>query len=45
MSEEVLYEFFLKLRKAYYALNRERCMEILVEYRVDPRMERILWHY
>ena len=43
--EEILYEVFLDLRKAYDALDRERCMEILVGYGVGPRIERIIRHY
>ena len=43
--EEILYEVFLDLRKAYAALDRERCMEILVGYGVGPRIERIIRNY
>ena len=43
--EEVLYVFFLDLQKSYDALDRERYMEILVEYGFGPRMEIILWYY
>ena len=43
--EEVLYFFFLDLHKSYDALDRERYMEILVEYGFGPRMEIILWYY
>ena len=45
IKEEVLYEFFLDLRKAYEALDRKIFMEILVGYGVSPRMDRILQHY
>ena len=39
---EVLCEVFLNPRKAYNVLNREQCLEILTEYGVIPKMERIL---
>ena len=42
MTEEVLYEVFLDLRKAYDEIYRERCMDILVGYGVGPLMERII---
>ena len=45
ISEDVLYEVFLNPLKAYDALVREQCMDILVGYGVGPRMESILWHY
>ena len=37
MREEVLYVIFLDLHKAYDALDRSRCLEILEQYRVGPR--------
>ena len=42
IREEVLYEVFLDLQKAYDAISREMCMYILVGYGVGSRMERIL---
>ena len=30
MREKVLYKVFLYLRKSYYDLDRERCLETLV---------------
>ena len=36
MREEVLYKIFLYLRKVYDALDRERCLNILVAYWVRP---------
>ena len=45
MREEVLYEFFLNLRKAYDAIDRKRCTDIFVGYEVSPRMDRILRYY
>ena len=36
MREDILYEVFLDLRKAYAVLDRERCMEIFVAYVVNP---------
>ena len=45
IREEVLYEFFLDLIKAYDALDRNRCMDIIVGYGVIPQMDSILQHY
>ena len=45
MREKVLYEFLLDLRKAYDALDREHCMEIIVSYGVVPQTEILLHHY
>ena len=36
---------FLDLHKAYDALDRSRCLEILEEYGVGPRSCRLLWAY
>ena len=36
MREEVLYEIFLDLHKAYESLDRSRCLYILAVYRVGP---------
>ena len=45
MREEVLHEIFLDLHKAYDALDRDRCLNILVAYRVGPRPIRLLRRY
>ena len=48
MREEVLYEVFLDLKKSYDALDRERCMDIMVSYGIGPCTDRILslyWDY
>ena len=37
MSKEVLYKVFLDLRMAYYYLDREWCLDILVGYGIVPR--------
>ena len=42
MSEEVLYVIFLDLTKAYNALDRSRCLEILEGYGVGTRARRLL---
>ena len=42
MREEVLYMIFLDLHKAYVALDRDRCLEILEGYGVGPRSHGIL---
>ena len=42
MREEVLYMIFTDLQKAYYALDRYRCLEILECYDVGPWVRRIL---
>ena len=45
MREEVLYELFSVLKKAYDELYRERRMEIIVGYGFGPLMERILRNF
>ena len=45
MRETVLHSIFLNLRNSYKALDRDRCMYILVGYRVGPRTLRILRTY
>ena len=43
--EEFLYMIFLDLHKAYDALDRSRCLEILEGYGVGPQACRILRTY
>ena len=45
MREEVLYAIFLDLHKAYDALDRSRCLEILEGYGVVPQSQRLLRAY
>ena len=45
LREEVLYVIFLDLHKAYNALNRSKCLEILEGYGVVPRSCRLLQTY
>ena len=45
MREEVLYLIFLDLNKAYDALDRYRCLEILEGYGVGPQYWRLLRTY
>ena len=45
MREEVLYVIFLDLTKAYYALDRSRCLGILEGYGVSPGARRLLHNY
>ena len=45
MREEVLYVIFLDLIKAYDALDRSRCLEILEGYGIDPSASRFLTTY
>ena len=45
MREEVLYEIFLDLNKAYDALNRDRCLEILEGYGAVTQDRRIFREY
>ena len=45
LREEVLYVIFLDLHKAYDALDRYRCLEILEGYDVGPRARRLLRTY
>ena len=43
--EEVLYVIFVELQKAYDALDRSRCLDILESYGVGPRACQILHTY
>ena len=45
LREEVLYVIFLDLHKAYDALDRSRCLEILEGYGVGPKARRLLTNY
>ena len=45
LREEVLYVILLGPHKAYYALDRSRCLEILEGYGVGPRDCRLLQTY
>ena len=48
LTEEVLYVIFLDPTKAYKALDRSRCLEILEGYGVGPNARRLLtiyWRY
>ena len=45
MREEVLYMIFMYLHKAYDALDREICLDILEGYGVGPRAHHILQEY
>ena len=45
MREEVLYVIFLDLTKAYDALDRSRCLDILEGYGVGPGARRLLINY
>ena len=41
----VLYKIFLELQKAYNTLNRDRCLDILTGYGMDPGAIRLLQMY
>ena len=45
MRDEVLHAIFLELQKAYNALDRYRCLDILKGYDVRPRALRLLCRY
>ena len=45
LEGEVLYVIFLDLHKAYAALDRSRCLEILEGYDVGPQARRLLQTY
>ena len=45
MREEVLYVILLNLQKAYDALDRSRCLDILDRYGVGPQSRRLLQTY
>ena len=42
LREEILYVIFLEPTKAYDALDRSRCLEILEGYGVGPNAKRLL---
>ena len=41
----VLFVVFLDLQKDYDTLYWDRCLKILVEYRVGPRVIQLIWTY
>ena len=43
MREAVLFKVFLYLYKAYYALDWDRCLEIIASHRFGPRTIRQGW--
>ena len=45
MREEVLYEIFIDIHKAYDALDRDLCLDILESCGVVPWTLRLLRHY
>ena len=45
LREKILYMIFLDLHKAYDALDRYRCINILEGYGVGPQACRLLWTY
>ena len=45
MREEVLFEVFLDIQKAYDALNLDRYLVIMAAYRVGTRTLQLLWKY
>ena len=45
LREEILYVIFLDLQKAYDALDRSRCLEILEGYGVSPKSRRLLTNF
>ena len=45
MREEVLYVIFLDLTKAYDALDRSRCLDILEGYGIGPGARKLLSNY
>ena len=42
IKQEALYQTFIDLKKAYDAMDRERCLEILQGYGVDPLILRLI---
>ena len=45
MREAVLFEVFLGLQNFYNALDRERSLELLAVYGVNPSTLQLLWKY
>jgi exonuclease III len=42
LEQQPLYGIFIDLKKAYDAMDRDRCLEILVAYGVGPKLIRLL---
>ena len=42
LDQVPLHVIFINLRKAYNAMDRDRCMEILLGYGVGPKMQRLI---
>lgn len=45
IRQDPLYGIFIDLRKAYDAMDRERCVEILIGYGVGPNMLRLIIYF
>jgi hypothetical protein len=45
LEQEALYATFIDLRKAYDAMDRERCLLLLKGYGVGPNMLRLIEHF
>ena len=45
MEQDPLYRVYIDLRKAYDAMDRDRCIEIMVAYGVGTNMVRLLKHF
>ena len=45
ISYLVIFEVLLDLQKAYYNLDKDRCLKIIMAYRVGPRALQIIWTY
>ena len=42
LAHDLLFQVFLNVHKAYDSLERERCLELLMEYEMGPNLARIL---
>ena len=45
LEQHPLFVIFIDLKKAYDAMDRERCLEILVGYGVGPNILRLIMHF
>ena len=45
IAHKPLFQVFLDVRKAYYLLDRERCLELLRGYEMGPNLDGLLENY
>ncbi len=45
IEQTPFYGVFVDLTKAFYAMDWERCLQLLGEYRAGPKMRRLIRHF